>query len=203
MVILVLILAPVWANGNGGSSDDADTSAVAELIGGDNISKNSSLALAQSLGDVDLGRAAQCVVTEQYGIIIWQRQNWEYDPWCIAGLLDEQGKHTEAAMMRCFHKPTAKLYGANCVAILTFTNPVKSKPVEAAVIMIEEDDDDAEREARYSTLAERLDAMDAARAANVRRYNRDQAELQREEVTRKVKAQGYLDRLPLPQQIEE
>ncbi len=153
----------------------------AELIGGDqsvSVKGSKSLALVQSLGDVDLGRAADCVVTEQYGIIIWQRQNWKYDPWCIAKILDEQGKHYEAAQMRCSNKPTAKLYGNNCIATLTFSAPARtSAPIsEPAVIVVEENDDDAEREAEYhQALTERMDKMDANRAANVRRYNRDQA----------------------------
>jgi len=172
LAITVFFVLIVLEIAYGDDRSGAEANAVAELVGGDNVSKNSSLALAQSLGDVDLGRATDCVVTEQYGIIIWQRQNWKYDPWCLAGILDRQGKHYEGGVMRCSHAQTAKLYGANCIETLTFSAPENT---DAPVFEpVEENDDDAER--RYSALTERLDKMDASRAANVRRYNRDQAE---------------------------
>ncbi len=173
----LLLLLPVLAFANGDDDDcrghscnDSDT--IVELISGDQVSKNTSLALAQSLGDVDLGRAAQCVVTEQYGIIIWQRQNWEYDPWCIAGILDEQGKYVEAAQMRCFHKPTSKLYGDRCVEILTFSAPKETNnPIFEPVIVMVEDNDDEERAQEFEKRLARIEAGNraAARAAQQRR----------------------------------
>jgi len=196
LVALLLLVAIAFNETRANGNSKGDTEAVAELIGGD----NKNLALAQSLGDVDLGRAAECVVTEQYGFIIWQRQNWKYDPWCIAGLLDEQGKFTEAAQMRCFHKQTAKLYGTNCIAILTFSAAKKtSVPIfEAVEEPVEENDDDAER--RYSALTERLDKMDASRAANVRRYNRDQAA---EKKANEDFYDGYIEKFEVMQQQEQ
>ncbi len=186
VLLLVLISGPLFASGDDLTAEaeaeanaDAAASAVAELIGGDQISKHTSISLAQSLGDVDLGRAAECVITEQYGIIIWQRQNWEYDPWCIARILDGQGKHYEAAQMRCFHKPTSKLYGDRCIETLTFDPPPEPPPaaledprafkyLEAEEVL--HDEQQEEMESIESRLA-RIEAGNraAARAAQQRR----------------------------------
>ena len=65
------------------------------------VDGGSTWAFSHGLGDTDLGRGAACVVTTQWGTIIWSRQNFHYDLLCISGQLDAQGKHEEAALLRC------------------------------------------------------------------------------------------------------
>lgn len=165
----LLLLLPVLA-----FADRTDIEIENKVITGDVTSENSTLALAQSLGDVDIGRAAECVITEQYGIIIWQRQNWEYDPWCIAGILDEQGKHYEAAQMRCFHKPTLKLYGDQCIEILTFDSPPPVIPSLTNSEPEEKDDDEAraQQQEEIDTIENRLAKIEAGNRATAKAAQR-------------------------------
>lgn len=82
-------------------------------IGGDRV-----LALSNSLGGVDI---SGCVVTKQRSyLIIFSHQFYEYEPWCLAGILDENSKYKEAAIMRCTDKETAKIYGDDCTTVLNF-----------------------------------------------------------------------------------
>lgn len=198
-ILLTLLLLPVLAfakaddpPGHGHGHDGGEVSVENIALGGEQVIKNTALGLSQSLGDVDLGRAAECVITEQYGLIIWQRQNWEYDPWCIARILDGQGKHYEAAQMRCSHKPTAKLFRNDCVDTLTFSTqimqaPPALEPVKEPIILDKDEDED---KIRYSALLQRVEEIEEYRQTAVLQYNRNLREIQRQRVeeTRKKTA---------------
>ena len=131
LVIVLFLTAPAWSDDkkhHNNSSGDVSVDA-SNIVKGDSAS---SLALGQSLGDVDLGRATDCVVTKQFGIIIYQRQSFGYDPYCIARDLDQQGKYEAAAKMRCTDKETAKLYGEDCLSVMNY------KPREQTTTHVEE-----------------------------------------------------------------
>ena len=155
----------------------------------DMISENSSLALAQSLGDVDIGRAAECIITEQYGILVWQRQYTKYDEWCLAGILDRQGKPEAAAIMRCSDKATKKLYGAHCESILKFASHNPGPPASTTdYVEVEEAEMyRQEVEQKQESVEDRLDRIEAASraAARASRERKERAQFTIEQLQEK------------------
>ncbi len=106
------------------------------------------LALSNSLGGVDI---SGCIVTKQWSVIVFAKQGYEYDPWCLASILDENGKYKEAAVMRCTDKETARIYGQDCTIVLNF------EPSESQGLVRDEWDDDWEE--RYFSQQEEIEAV--------------------------------------------
>ena len=113
------------------------------------------LALSNSLGDVEI---SGCVITKQFSIIVWARQSWEYDPWCLAEALDRQGKHEYAAKMRCTDKKTAKIYGDDCITVLNF-EPPEIDPLDILVGQVPDD--------RYAVQQEEIEYLREEQASLV------------------------------------
>jgi len=90
---------------------------VATVLTGDEFR---AFSLSQSLGGVDV---SGCIVTTQWGIIIYQRQGYKYDVFCLARELDAVRKYADAASMRCLHKIPTKLYGERCLSVMNFKPP--------------------------------------------------------------------------------
>ena len=164
------------------ASSLSDSTSAASAVGGDQTSR--ALALSQSLGDVDI---EGCVVTEQWGIIVYQRQNWDYDPWCLAAILDQQGLHKEAAQMRCSDKDTEKLYGKEtCIKTLTFLPTSYSPAIVATpnqpVATQQEDccneDEVDEHHQQIEALTNRLDKYESDRQSSANAYRRQQQQQQ-------------------------
>jgi len=124
---VLLVVQVAYANGSDrdhGHHDDGE--AVIADIAGDDLR---ALALSQALGDAAI---SGCIVTTQWGIIIYQRQGYRYDVFCLADKLDQAGKFEDAAAMRCTHKIPTKLYGDRCLSVMNFEPPEKDetdKPV--------------------------------------------------------------------------
>ena len=168
------------------ASSLSDSTSAASAVGGDQTSR--ALALSQSLGDVDI---EGCVVTEQWGIIVYQRQNWDYDPWCLAAILDQQGLHKEAAQMRCSDKDTEKLYGKEtCIKTLTFL-PTSYSPAIVATpnqpvatqqedcCNEDEDEDEVDKHhQQIEALTNRLDKYESDRQSSANAYRRQQQQQQ-------------------------
>ncbi|MCH8278531.1 MAG: hypothetical protein IIC12_06345 [Proteobacteria bacterium] len=179
-----------------------DVQVLTELVSGDVSTR--ALSLGQSLGDVDI---AGCIVTSQWGIIIFQRQGWDYDPYCLAEKLDQAGKYEDAAAMRCTDAPTAKLYAERCLTVMNFkppesntnTEPSSTSEPQVLVRAQEEDDDEQRREAamaRLLAVEQRLDQD----AANRRAYTRQVAVEKRVEQQRAFNA---FNAYKAAQQMEE
>lgn len=94
------------------------------IVGGDSVR---ALGLSNALGDVDIG---DCVVTTQYGIIIFSRQGYHYNLWCMATQLDATGNHEAAAKLRCGIKKIRKTWPTldACLNAMYVGNPTFEIP---------------------------------------------------------------------------
>ena len=181
--VLFMLITPLWGSGDDLSATaDAsatalsDSTSTASITGGDQIiSGGDAIGLAQSLGDVDI---EGCVVTEQWGIIVYQRQNWDYDPWCLAAILDQQGKHLDAAKMRCSDKDTEKIYGDECMRVMTFSPAIAPSAVATPNQAVDRDDEEGdeidEHHQQIKVLTDRLDKYESDRQNSVNAYRRQQ-----------------------------
>jgi len=163
LVVPLLVLAQSNHHNNSG---DTSLDVITSLAGGDVSTR--SLALGQSLGDVDI---AGCIVTTQWGIILYQRQHYEYDVYCIADQLDEVGKYADAAAMRCTHPEAAKLYGSRCLDVMNYKPPPNLGPTparaERAATRAQEEE---ERNDRLDKIEQRMDQEAAARRSYARQF---------------------------------
>jgi hypothetical protein len=187
-------------NDGGAGIVGGDVSIANELVSGNG--DFNSLSLGQSLGDVDI---AGCIVTTQWGIIVYQRQGFVYDVFCLARELDHAGKHDDAAEMRCLHKESAKLYGARCREVMNWKPPEGSDPpvvVAAAPAPVVRAQEEEERTDRLDAIEKRLDQD----AANRRAYARQAQIDKRAEESRAYDAfNAYkaAQQMEMPQQQEE
>ena len=148
IAMLLMLVTPAFAQGDhpcqgGHNCNDVNTA----VLDGDEFR---ALSLSQSLGGVDV---SGCIVTTQWGIIIYQRQGYRYDVFCLARELDAVGKYADAAAMRCLHKIPTKLYGNRCLSVMNF-EPPEPNPTRTLVGQVpntNEDDD-----ARYDALVKEL-----------------------------------------------
>lgn len=219
LVLLVLILPQVSShssdNRNKSVNADADAKSLSDatsmssVTGGDQvISGGDTFAASHGLGDVDI---EGCIVTKQWGSFIISHQYYDYDVFCIADKLDTQGRHHAAAVVRCTDKDMQKLFGDKCIPTWTFkapAPPVITTPNQGDEAPTSDednwdDDDGPDHEDAYEALLERVAKIEREKAANVRRYNRDQAQRVEKEEVRKASAQSYLDRLPPPVQQQQ
>jgi len=167
MLVVIFIVFDIRAQQNhecqGGRNCNDGTVGTASdvIIGGDD---SQFLALSNSLGDVEI---SGCVITKQFSIIVWARQSWEYDPWCLADKLDAKGQYEYAAKMRCTDKKTAKIYGDDCITVLNF-KPPEPNPLKALVGQVPDTDD------RYDELLERLDKYENEQQEANRSYTAQQ-----------------------------
>ncbi len=214
LVLLVLLLPQVSsqaserynttseAHAAAKAAADAASMSTSSAIGGDQIiSGGNTYAASHALGDVDI---EGCIITKQWGSFIISHQYFVYDVFCLADRLDVHGKHDAAAIMRCSDKHTAKIYGDGCRATWTFKpaiNPPMAVTPNQAVEREERDRDDDDDDDAYEALLKRVSKIEDEKAANVRRYDRDQVIVRKKEADRRAQAQSYLDRLP--QQEEE
>ena len=124
------------------------------------------LALSNSLGDVDV---SGCIITKQWSVVVFAKQGYEYDPWCLAGILDENGKYIEAATMRCTDKETAKIYGEDCTVVLNF------EPAEPQGLVR---DDDWDWEEKYLAQQQEIEMVREESASRVAATTRKQSVLE-------------------------
>ncbi len=154
---------------------DVELEVLTDLSGMSN--EHRALALSQALGDVDI---AGCIVTTQWGIIIYQHQGYRYDVFCLARELDQAGKYHEAAQMRCTHAIPTKLYGARCLDVMNYEPPEQDEPPPPSAVQdLVRAQEEEERDDRLTAIEERIAAGAAAR----RQYARElQAEKKMEEL---------------------
>ncbi len=124
MLVILFIVFDIRAQqdhtcqGGHNCNDGAVSTASDAIIGGDEFR---ALSVSQSLGAAAI---SGCIVTTQWGIpIIFQRQGFHYDVFCLARELDQVSKFEDAAAMRCTHKDTAKLYGERCLSVMNYEPP--------------------------------------------------------------------------------
>lgn len=141
-------------NCNGNSCIDGE---VAAVLTGDEFR---ALSLSQALGGVEV---SGCVVTTQWGIVIWQHQGYKYDVFCLARELDVVRKYADAAAMRCLHKIPTKLYGERCLSVMNF-EPPELDLTKTLVGQVPRDN------TRYEALLERLDKYEDERQETNRSY---------------------------------
>ena len=143
---------------------DDDTEIINEVTGGN--SDVLALGLSQSLGDVDI---AGCIVTTQFGIIIFQKQSYEYDVFCLADRLDE----------------AAKIFGGRCLRVMKFEPDEKQAPEPTPTWSTEEQvavntQQHEERDDRLAAIEQRLDREASARRVYARKLEAEkEAEQQR------------------------
>jgi len=148
IAMLLMLVVPAFAQGDhkcqgGHNCNDVN----AAVLDGDEFR---ALSLSQSLGDVAV---SGCIVTTQWGIIVYQRQGYRYDVFCLARELDAVGKYGDAAAMRCLHKIPTKLYGDRCLSVMNF-EPPEPDPTKTLVGQVSNTDDDDD--AKYDALVEEL-----------------------------------------------
>ena len=146
----------------GHNCNDDTVSTPSEAIIGD----SRLLALSNSLGGVDV---SGCIITKQWSIVVFARQHYEYDPWCLAGILDENGKYVEATTMRCTDKETAKIYGEDCTVVLNF------EPAEPQGLVR---DDDWDWEEKYLAQQQEIEMVREESASRVAATTRKQSVLE-------------------------
>lgn len=143
----------------------------------------------------DADDSGNLTVTEAEGCLVAKKGKYlrgtysDYDVFCLANILDEQGKYAAAAALRCSDKDTKKLFGDSCITVWTTTAAIS--PAAAAT-----PNQAVERDNGYEVLMERIQQIEEEKAANVARYEKDLAEQAQQDYKRKVEAESYLDRLP-------
>lgn len=148
-----------------------------------------------SLGTGSLGAAAigNCIATKQFSLfIIFKTQGTKLNKWCAAEYLDRQGKHREAALMRCSIKEIRKIYGErNCIGAMI----IREQELEPALVGLynqaaqyderyeqqQEQQQELEQQfeeqaANYSVLLERIDRKERVDAAAARKLRQQKAE---------------------------
>lgn len=142
LTIILLVIASyyapyVFAQGDHKCQGGHNCNEAESIVGAANGDEFRALSLSQSLGDVAV---SGCIVTTQWGIIIYQRQGYRYDVFCLARELDAVGKYADAAAMRCLHKIPTKLYGGRCLSVMNF-EPPEPNPTKTLVGAVLDTDD--------------------------------------------------------------
>jgi len=174
MLVIIFIVFEVRAQQDhtcqGGHNCNDGAADIVNTIAGDDFR---ALSVSQSLGAAAI---SGCIVTTQWGIpIIFQRQSFHYDVFCLARELDKAKKYNDAAAMRCTHNDTAKLYGERCLSVMNYEPPKPpklEKPdlTKTLVGQVPDEDDDA----RYDELLKRLDKYENERQQANRSYTAQQ-----------------------------
>lgn len=178
------------------ASADAASIASAVATGGvsDAVVNSSTRAYAFSGGDMDI---RDCIATHAVLFGLWQGTHINKP--CVALRMDAVGKYEEAAKMRCSMHSFKRVFGRGqkCIDAVILSEP--PEPPEPPVVYEEDDDDDDEDDREYADISARLDAMDAARAANVKRYNQDKAARKRAD---EEFYEGYIEKFEIMQQSD-
>jgi len=107
---------------------DDDVEVSTEVVTGDNINSvgsHKSLALVNSLGDVDIN---DCVISKQLSVIIFARQSYDYNLWCMALNMDKVQKYDEAATIRCLIPDIKKAFPKDCESSMRFEPEIIESP---------------------------------------------------------------------------
>lgn len=170
-----------------GGTSTSDASALAnalatggEATGGVGSATVNSKVLSVSGSGMEI---RDCIATHAILFGLWQGTHVNKP--CIADNMDARGQYDAAAKLRCSMWSYKRIYGRGqkCIdAIIVSapdlgTEPDPEPELEPVVPPDEEEEEeeDAATIHAYVDINARLDAMDAARAANVKRYNRDKA----------------------------
>ena len=182
VVGLLVLAAPIFANGNGYGDDGdvhtnvttdvntdvttnvaTDVAASASITGGTTSLSTNTRAYSVSGSDMEI---ADCMATHAILFGLWQGTH--INKLCLAAQLDNLGEHEEAAMMRCSLRKVRKVYGDKeaCVAALR-VDTVESLPsfddiYNRAAMMIEEEEAD---DLRYQVQQEELEYVQEELAA--------------------------------------
>jgi len=173
--------------------DDDNIEVSTDVVTGDNINTGSthrSLALANALGNVDIN---DCVISKQISIaVLYARQSYDYNLWCMAGKLDAISKHDEAATLRCRIPDIKKAFPADCEHSMRFEPEIVEPPdlTELYAQSAQHNDDEEERQqvreeqqADIDILMDKFAALErrASRYAAAEREKREyaRAELER------------------------
>lgn len=140
LLLLVLISGPVFASGdkitqsndmNNQTSGDVTTGDVStgDLTGGSQSNSSKSLALVNSLGDVDIN---DCLGSTQWATPLFSKQKLNLNKWCAAEVYDAKGMHAMAGRIRCQIPEVAALFEElqQCVLENTVVVPVPVPPTD-------------------------------------------------------------------------
>lgn len=183
-----------------GGSVIVDVNANAASTGGAATVNNNARALSLSGSGMEI---RDCIATHAILFGLWQGTHINKP--CVADRLDAVGKHEEAAQMRCSMHSFKRVFGRgqSCIDAVILTALPEPEPAPATpIVMVPPDDDelDDEKGRVHDDISARLDAMDAARAANIRRYNRDKVAQKKAD---EAFYEGYIEKFEIMQQTEE
>lgn len=168
--ILLGLLAGV-AVANGDYDDDDDSVVVSP-------SNSDTYVLGLGVGDVEIG---QCLASKSTPVFQWLKEN----PWCMADTLDNLGRHSAAAQVRCETKTLRKVYASReaCIRAVTVIPEEPSIP-----IILEAKEIDPEYEDRLIALEELFDKQQQVGQRSAQRQQVQQQqyeEIQQAEESRK------------------
>lgn len=186
-VLLMLTLFMVTlSDAQDSDSDDHDMLPDTSItdIDGDNV-------IALGVGSLGASAMNNCIATTQFSLfILFKNQKIKLDTWCAAEYLDRQGKHREAALMRCSDPVVSKIY-EDCADAMMIGNPIPEPSLAGLYNQAAQYDERYEQQqeqqqeleqkveeqaADYSVLVERLDRKDRAEAAAARKVRQQKAE---------------------------
>jgi len=149
--------------------DDGDVEVITEVVTGDNINSggsHKSLALVNSLGDVDIN---DCVISKQLSVIVFARQSYDYNLWCMALNMDKVQKYDEAATVRCLIPDIKKAFPDDCEHSMRFEPEIIELPeldtLYSQAAQYDEDENERqqvreEQQADINILMERFAALE-------------------------------------------
>jgi len=111
---------------------------VTQTLGDTIVGGHSSKSYAVGMGsfDVDIN---QCLASESWGAVVFQRQRLVENPWCMADGLDARGRHGAAAEVRCNTKTLKEIYPdkATCLAAVRYVPDNPQPPADVKEVIEE------------------------------------------------------------------
>ena len=162
-LLLVLMSGPLFASGTDIEiENELSTGDVSTVISG-------GRAYGLSGGDMDI---AQCLATHSVLFGLWQGTH--LNAICVADVLDINGRHKEAAEMRCSVKRFRKVYGTvyECVKATTFIPAPIPAPLDdprAAKYLESEEVLHSEQQVEMESIESRLARIEAGNRAAARK----------------------------------
>lgn len=199
LLFLFLLSLPVFAGGDdltNTSKNILEGNSSAD-VAGDSIR---SYAFSGSLGDVDIN---ECLASSQWGILVFNKQKLEENPWCQSVYLDAIGAHEAAARVRCMFTETLQAAYPDikkCQAAVMYARTAENHtqvPLSQSEPTQDEDEEDSRR---LDALQARLTAIEDQRKADAEKARRAQivarqaAEKAKAESERRARARAILEK---------
>ena len=130
-LLLVLMSGPLFASGDDvrvTQSNDMNNQTAGDVDGGTFTGgSNKSLALVNSLGDVDIN---DCLGSTQWATPLFSKQKLNLNRWCAAEVYDAKGMYSMGGRVRCTIPEVASLFDdpQQCILENTVTPPPVDVP---------------------------------------------------------------------------